>query len=109
MLSINSEYSYIDIMMMYLYRYIFLMKDLKKEIDYDSFKDFIIDNYYKIDISGEKFVVPYEVEFEGEIYKVTEVDLITVGQVPDGNLCIANAARLRTRNTAENVFVLGLR
>ena len=58
MLSINSEYSYIDIMMMYLYRYIVLMKNLKKEIEYDSFKDFILDNYYKIEnqIEMEQYI-----------------------------------------------------
>lgn len=49
MVSLNGEYSYIEILSMYLYKFIFKMKELNMNIDYNNFKDFMLDNYLRID------------------------------------------------------------
>lgn len=48
MVSFKEEYSYIEIISMYLYRYVIDMRKLERVINYDNFKGFIIDNYFKI-------------------------------------------------------------
>jgi len=45
----NLEYSYIEILAKYLYRFIVEMKKLNKEINYNNFKDFMLNNYLAID------------------------------------------------------------
>lgn len=49
MLSLISNYSYLEIISMYLYDYIKCMNELDKKIDYDSFKDYMLNNYFNIE------------------------------------------------------------
>lgn len=49
MVSLDSEYSYIEIMSSYLYRFIMDMKRFCLNVDYNNFKSYMLDNYYKID------------------------------------------------------------
>ena len=48
MVSLNGKYSYIEILSMYLYRFILKMNEYKMDIDYVNFKTFILENYYMI-------------------------------------------------------------
>lgn len=48
MISLHEEYSYLEILARYLYNFILDMNKYGKEIDYNSFKDFMINNYFKI-------------------------------------------------------------
>lgn len=49
MISLDCEYSYIEILSMYLYKFILKMRELKLDVDYSNFKDYMVDNYFKID------------------------------------------------------------
>lgn len=48
MVSLYEEYSYIELLSKYLYNFILDMRKYEKEIDYNNFKDYMIDNYFKI-------------------------------------------------------------
>lgn len=48
MISLNCEYSYIEILARYLYNFIIEMKRDNKNIDYNNFKNFMINHYFQI-------------------------------------------------------------
>ena len=49
MVSLSGEYSYIEILAKYLDDFIYKMKSLNKNIDFNNLKSYILGNYYKID------------------------------------------------------------
>lgn len=49
MVSLINNYSYIEIISMYIYDYIKCMNALDKELNYNSFKDYMLNNYFNLE------------------------------------------------------------